>query len=111
MLRWPQLDTLWDTLQQQKNTEWYAYAIGETPPEAPLTAEELSSFIKEIDSLLRKEHDEDYCGIVYADNPADPHIIKIYDPNNLGVQCGFSEAPPLPGWTLSLDPPCDYPQQ
>ena len=109
MLRWPQLDTLWKTLRQQKDAQWYAYAIGEIPPDTPLNAAELDSFIQEIDTLLRKEHDEDYCGIVYVDKPDEPRIIKIYDPNNLGVVCGFSEAPPLPGWTLSLDPPCDLP--
>lgn len=109
MLRWPQLDTLWETLRQQKSAQWYAYAIGETPPDTPLSIEELDSFLNKIDALLHKEHDEDYCGIVYADDAADPRIIKIYDPNNLGVQCGFSAAPPLPGWTLSLDPPCDLP--
>jgi hypothetical protein len=109
MLRWPQLDALWDTLRQQADAGWYAYAIGETPPGSPLNAEELQSFLNEIDTLLRKEHDEDYCGIVYADNPTAPRMIKIYDPNNLGVVCGFSEAPPLPGWILSLDPPCDLP--
>ena len=107
MLRWPQLDALWNTLRQQAGAGWYAYAIGEVPPDSPLTTEELESFVNEIDILLRKEHQEDYCGIVYADNADSPRLIKIYDPNNLGVVCGFSEAPPLPGWTLSLDPPCD----
>lgn len=109
MLRWPQLDNLWATLRQQADAGWYVYAIGETPPDSPLTAEEFNSFINEIDTLLRREHQEDYCGIVYVDHPADPHMIKIYDPNNLGVVCGFSEAPPLPGWVLSLEPPCDLP--
>jgi len=35
--------------------------------------------------------------------------VKIYDPGNLSVVCGFSETSPLPGWTLSLDAPCDLP--
>ena len=109
MLRWHQLDALWDTLRQQADAGWYAYAIGETPPDTALSSLELDSFISEIDALLRKEHEEDYCGIVYVDNPAAPRMIKIYDPNNLGVVCGFSEAPPLPGWILSLEPPCDLP--
>lgn len=109
LLRWPQLDSLWNTLRQQADAGWYAYAIGETPPAAPLEAGELDAFIREIDTLLRREHDEDYCGIVYADKPDAPRMVKIYDPNNLGVTCGFSAAPPLPGWILSLDPPCDLP--
>jgi hypothetical protein len=107
LLRWPQLDSLWANLRQQREASWYAYAVGEVPPTAPLTADELDTFIQEIDTLLRQEHQEDYCGIVYVDNPEAPRLIKIYDPNNLGVVCGFSDAPPLPGWTLSLDPPCD----
>lgn len=107
MLRWPQLDSLWKTVRQQKEMRWYAYAIGETPPESPLTSDQLDGFLTQIDHLLHQEHEEDYCGIVYADNPQNPTFIKIYDPNNLGVTCGFSNNPPLPGWTLSLVPPCD----
>lgn len=109
LLRWPQLDALWDTLKQQADAGWYIYAIGETPPTATASALELTAFAEEIDALLRREHQEEYCGIVYVDDPAAPRFIKIYDPHNLGVVCGFSEAPPLPGWTLSLDPPSDLP--
>ncbi len=109
MLRWPQLDALWQTLREQDDKTWYIYAVGEPPPETPASREQLDTFLKEIDALLRQEHDEDYCGIVYADDPADPAFIKIYDPNNLGVVCGFSENPPLPGWVLSLQKPVDLP--
>lgn len=109
MLRWPQLDALWQTLREQADKPWYIYAVGEPVPEQPASREQLDTFIREIDALLRKEHDEDYCGIVYVDDPADPAFIKIYDPNNLGVVCGYSENPPLPGWTLSLLPPVDLP--
>lgn len=104
MLRWPQLDKLWQTLRSQDKA-WHIYAVGEIPPERPVTKQQLDIFITEIDKLLRNEHDEDYCGIVYADKPDDPTFIKIYDPNNLGVTCGFSENPPLPGWVLSLIKP------
>ncbi|MDZ7662694.1 hypothetical protein [Thiohalophilus sp.] len=106
MLRWPQLDQLWQTLRNQEKA-WYIYAVGEVPPEQPVDTRQLDTFINEIDKLLRTEHDEDYCGIVYVDQPDDPGFIKIYDPNNLGVSCGFSNNPPLPGWVLSLIKPVD----
>ncbi len=114
MLRWPQLDGLWDTLRAQidgkSDTDWYIYAVGEPPPETPATAEQLETFIVEIDALLRTEHDEDYCGIVYADDRERPSFIKIYDPNNLGAVCGSSGAPPpFPGWILSKLKPADLP--
>jgi len=107
-LRWPQLDALWERVLANPEG-WYVYAIGEAPPETPADAEQLQRFVAEIDVLLRREHDEDYCGIVYADEPSDPAMIKIYDPNNLGVVCGFSTNPPLPGWVLSRLPPVDLP--
>lgn len=110
MLRWPQLDALWHTLRQQTEKRWYVYAVGETPPAAPLPAAQLEHFVREMDTLLRREHAEDYCGIVYVDDARDPGMIKIYDPHNLGVVCGFSHNPPLPGWVLSLSPPCDLQQ-
>lgn len=101
MMRWPHLDAFWELLSEQADDHWYIYAVGETPPEAAEPKEKLLAFIKEIDILLHKEHTEDYCGVVYADDKANPTFVKIYDPNNLGVSCGFSDNPPLPGWILS----------
>ena len=109
-MRWPQLDDLWHALRGKNDGAWYVYAIGEEPPTEPVDTGKLDTFITEIDALLRREHDHDYCGIVYADNLSDPAIIKIYDPNNLGVSCGFSDNPPLPGWVLSRMPPVDLPE-
>ena len=107
ILRWPQLDELWATLRRQTGKQWYIYAVGEAPPESTSSAQQLDAFLQEIDALLRSEHEEDYCGIVYVDQRDDPGFIKIYDPNNLGVVCGFSDNPPLPGWILSLEKPVD----
>jgi hypothetical protein len=108
-LKWHDLDTLWDTLRAQAARGWYVYAIGETPPQSPAPVDKFTQFITEVDALLRREHEEDYCAIVYADDFATPSLVKIYDPNNLGVQCGFSDNPPLPGWVLSVHPPEDLP--
>ena len=107
VLRWPQLDALWETLRTGADDGWYIYAVGEAPPTRTSTAEELRRFIDEVDVLLRREHDEDYCGIVYADSFEAPGFVKIFDPNNLGVSCGYSDNPPLPGWILSRIPPAD----
>jgi hypothetical protein len=108
-LRWHQLDGLWAALRVQASDDWHVYAVGEPPPAAPVTRERLLAFVDEIDRLLRREHDEDYCGIVYADDLARPGFIKIYDPHHLGAVCGSSANPPLPGWVLSRLQPCDLP--
>lgn len=108
-LRWPQLDDLWQRVRERAGVGWYLYAIGAAPPTAPSDAAQVDTFVAEIDKLLRREHHEDYCGIVYADDPKAPTFIKIYDPNNLGVSCGYSDNPPLPGWVMSLIPPVDLP--
>ena len=107
MMRWPHLDDFWSLLNEQADDNWYIYAVGEEPPIVPVTKDKLLSFIKEIDILLHKDHTEDYCGIVYADDKMSPSFIKIYDPNNLGVSCGFSDNPPLPGWILSKIQPVE----
>ncbi len=108
-LRWHQLDALWERIRERADAGWYLYAIGETPPASAANPDQVLTFMAEIDALLRAEHDHDYCGIVYADDPGKPTLVKIYDPNNLGVSCGFSTNPPLPGWVMSLLPPCDLP--
>ena len=105
-LRWPQLDALWERVLAEPGG-WYVYAVGEETPQQAADAEALRRFVQEIDALLRREHEEDYCGIVYADSLEAPSMVKIYDPNNLGVSCGYSDNPPLPGWVLSRLPPCD----
>lgn len=108
-LRWHHLDALWRRVRDDAGGGWFLYAIGEPPPESPADAEQVLRFVDELDRLLRAEHDEDFCGIVYADDLQTPSLIKIYDPNNLGVVCGFSDNPPLPGWVISLLPPVDLP--
>lgn len=107
MLRWEQLDGLWARLRELADGGWYLYAVGSEPPTEPVDADTLQRFITDIDVLLHKEHDEDYCGIVYVDDPAMPEFVKIFDPNNLGVSCGYSDNPPLPGWILSRLKPVD----
>ena len=105
-LRWDDLSTLWQRLKQPSHSnDWYIYAIGENVPVATVSSEEFIRFINEIDVLVRREHDEDYCGIVYVNDKENSNFVKIYDPNNLGVSCGFSDNPPLPGWILSKTAP------
>jgi hypothetical protein len=108
-LRWHQLDGLWGRVRAHADEGWYIYAVGTAPPAHPSSGEDVRAFVGEIDTLLRKEHEEDYCGIVYADDLQRPAFIKIYDPHNLGVSCGFSDNPPLPGWIMSKIPPVDLP--
>ena len=107
VLRWHQLDELWIRMKSTADDSWYLYAIGEPPPSETTTAEELVHFIDEVDALLRKDHEEDYCGIVYVDDFNEPSFVKIFDPNNLGVSCGYSDNPPLPGWIVSRLRPVD----
>ena len=106
-LRWHHLDALWERLRVDADGHWYIYAVGEPPPEVSVNAADFNHFITEIDRLLRAEHDEAFCGIVYADDLQSPGFVKIYDPHNLGVSCGFSDNPPLPGWILSKLRPID----
>jgi hypothetical protein len=109
-LRWHQLDALWARIAERADAGWYLYAVGDPPPTQTSDADGVRAFLSGIDQLLRAEHREDSCGIVYADDLQRPCFIKIYDPNNLGVVCGFSDNPPLPGWVMSLIPPVDLPR-
>lgn len=104
---WDELTDFWTVLRQNNQGQWYVYATDERPPTNPLTTADLEQFIQLADQQLRDKHEEDYCGIVYADNVDKPCFIKIYDPNNLGVVCGFSDNPPLPKWVLSQIKPID----
>ena len=105
LLSWDQLTEFWTRLDP--GAGWYLYALGEDRPEQPSDGEHVATFIEKIDGLLRQEHDEDYCGIVYTDNLDRPTLVKIYDPNHLGTSCGSSKHRILPGWVMSRVPPSD----
>jgi hypothetical protein len=105
LMQWSHLDEFWSTVQAKADAGWYIYCIDEPVPEQPCSAAQVEKFIHEVNALLHQDHDESYCGIVYTDSKTDPTFIKIFDPNNLGVSCGFSKNPPLPGWTMTLLPP------
>lgn len=110
VMKWDDLSNLWLRVRAQQDARWYVYAVGEAVPGVPAEPSQLHQFIDSVDELLRREHDEDYCGIVYVDDAENPAFIKIYDPNNLGVVCGYSDNPPLPGWVMSQLPPEDLQQ-
>ena len=101
VMRWDQLTAFWASIQTDAG--WYLYAVGQNVPEAPSPAEKVQQFTSEIDALLRREHHEDYCAIVYADKLEQPNFVKIYDPNQLGSSCGSSatKSKVLPGWIMS----------
>ncbi len=107
LLKWEKLTEFWKQLCAGDCTGWYIYAIGETVPTEPATEAKFRKFIPEVDQLLRNDHQERVCGIVYANNLDAPTMIKIYDPNHLGLSCGSSPTPTLPGWVLSKIPPED----
>ena len=101
VLRWSQLDALWARVRSESSCGWYVYDLGALPPERPASTEELIAFLKRVDRHLRREHEHDYCGIVYVDDLHEPSLIKIYDPGNLGAVCGTSRSRVLPRWVMS----------
>ena len=102
VLQWQQLDLLWERI---KSGPWFFYQVGETPPERPLIGEVLAARIDALNTLLRHDHEYDYCGIVYVDDPEKPTLVKVYDPNNLGSSCSRSSTPTPPRWILSTVQP------
>ncbi len=105
VMRWDQLTAFWQKVDAEAG--WYLYAVGQDVPVEPSAADKVQRFMHELDELLRREHHEDYCAIVYADNLDAPNFIKIYDPNHLGSSCGSSatKSSILPGWLMSRTPP------
>jgi hypothetical protein len=105
VMRWDQLTAFWQKVDA--GAGWYLYAVGHELPQATSPADKVQQFMRELDELLRRDHHEDYCAIVYADDLEAPNFIKIYDPNHLGSSCGSSsmKTSVLPGWLMSKTPP------
>lgn len=111
LMHWDDFDHFCTTLSEKADSKWYIYAVGDKVPEHTASIDQFYSFIESVNQLLHKEHDESYCGIVYADSIENPSFIKFYDPNNLGSSCGSSShPPPLPGWILSRIAPINLHQ-
>jgi hypothetical protein len=104
VMRWTDLDTLWNAMLAKQG--WYATMASEPVPAEPAAPASLAPMLAELGALLRRDHGEDYCGIVYADDLADPTLVKVYDPDNLGSSCSHGAAGQYPPrWIFSLDPP------
>jgi hypothetical protein len=105
LMRWADWDRLREQMLKEAASRWFAYGVGAELPAGPMNPTALRVLLTEIDALLRRDHEENYLGIVYVDDPASPSLVKIYDPNNLGSTCGSIGYKVPPGWVLSLDPP------
>jgi hypothetical protein len=105
LLSWKQLSEFWPKIDPAAG--WYLYAVGETLPASAAHESQVKTFVREMDALLHRDHDEDYCGIVFANDLEHPSLVKIYDPHHLGSSCGSSKNPPLPGWIMSRMPPTE----
>lgn len=106
VLRWEQLDQLWQVVTSKAADGWYLYTVSEAPPQTPAAADEVVRFITALTAQLREKHEESYCGLVYVDDKDDPALIKIYDPAKFRGSCSCGPAA-LPGWILSLQRPVD----
>lgn len=106
VLRWHQLDKLWQKLKHNAQQGWFLYTTSTLVPEKVATAEEMIAFIEQLDQQLRELHREDYCGLVYVDDLHNPSFIKIYNPANFRGSCSCSPAA-LPGWIISRQKPQD----
>ncbi|MCF6221289.1 MAG: hypothetical protein L3J65_09270 [Robiginitomaculum sp.] len=106
VLRWPDLDKLWVQVKASK-IPWYIYEVGMDVPDMQIASKDLEAEIAAIDNILRENHNEDYCGIVYVDNPDAPTLVKVFGPKNLGASCGSSGSKTWPRWILSHMPPTE----
>lgn len=104
MLRWEQLDALWQRVLAQPQG-WYVSEAGAVLPRQPLEADDLRQFVTELDARLRREHEHDFCGLAYTDDPGQPALVKVYDPQHMGSFCSTGNAPTPPRWVLSRSRP------
>ncbi len=102
ILTWEALDRLWARIGQEEG--WHICALGSPAPKKAASPARLRLFLEAATRLLKEEHGEDYCGIVYADDLERPTMVKIYDPAKIGSSCSRGKPYP-PGWVLGKDRP------
>ncbi|HIG88828.1 hypothetical protein [Candidatus Thioglobus sp.] len=106
IMQWDDCNSLLQKLINNPS-DWYLYNTLNTVPNEIIDSNLFIDKINTIKDILTNEHQERYCGIVYADDLENPSFVKIFHPGNLGKSCGSSENPPLPQWLLSKTQPVD----
>ncbi|BBB24261.1 conserved hypothetical protein [Isorropodon fossajaponicum endosymbiont JTNG4] len=106
IMQWDDYHALFDKLNSNPN-DWYLYDTLKVAPKAVVNASEFIDTLSDIKKVIKSEHQERYCGIVYTNDLDSPDFVKIFHPNNLGKVCGSGENPPIPRWLLSKDKPMD----
>lgn len=106
IMQWDDCHTLFEKLHDNPN-DWYLYDTLKVAPKMVANANEFINTLNDINKIIKSEHRERYCGIVYTNDLNQPNFVKIFHPNNLGKVCGNSENPPIPRWLLSKDKPID----
>ena len=81
--------------------DWYLYDTDKSPSLETLSKESFIQTIEEIKNIIKTDHSESYCGLVYVDDLNNPELFKIFHPKNMGKTCGGSDNPPLPRWVFS----------
>lgn len=99
-MSWDDCHNFFDLLRL-KSDKWYLYDIDNITPTTQLTSADFIIQIDNIQDIIKSNHTERYCGIVYTNDLKYPAMIKIFHPNNLGKSCGSSENPPLARWYIS----------
>ena len=107
VLRWHQLDHIWNMVKNDAEAGWYCYDTSKTPPHSLTQGEEIIVLLDRLDKNLRESHTEDYCGVVYVDDLDHPSFIKVFNPKGLGTSCSIATSGPLPAWVICKKSPQD----
>lgn len=104
IMQWDDFEGFWQGLKNQTQ-DWFLYDTNTPPPRK--ISENIKQTLDNIHKIIKEEHQERYCGLIFTDDLKTPTLVKIFHPNNLGKSCGSSEYPALPRWILSKIPPID----
>ena len=58
--------------------DWYFYDTDESPSLETLSKESFIQTIEEIKNIIKTDHSESYCGLVYVDDLSNPQFFKIF---------------------------------
>jgi len=98
VLKWEDFDALFDRLAASGGA-WFVFDPSGDAPDAPL--DDLAPVLEEARLCVEQVRNRSYCGAVFADDPANPSFVKVFDPYKMGGVCGGSGDRVLPRWIFS----------
>lgn len=105
-LRWSHAEAVAERLAVAEGPWYWAEPENDPVPVQELTPKEAADRFRERVAEMRRLKKGDYCNLIFADDPEDPGLVKLFHPKRAGDACRVG-GDPIPPWGVLSRWPVD----